>query len=341
MPSNTAAWLPEKQARPFQIKPAPIGAPSQGEILIKNHVIGVNPIDGKNQQYAIHNLTYPVVMGGDVAGEVVSVGPGVTAFQPRDRVIGTASWLAHGRNDMGGFQEYTVLEAVLSCRIPAAMSYEAAAVVPLCFSTAAAGLFQDEYLGLRLPAEPRRESVNQTLLVWGAASCVGCNAVQLAAAAGYEVVATASPKNFDMVRGLGAARVLDYRSPSVVAGLVTAFEGRTLAGVLDCIGGPAPGGLILEVLARIEGGNKFVATVTPGFPETPEGVTSKHIFSLAIRSNAVGPAVWGDFLSRALASGSFVPAPEPFVVGRGLESVQAGVDYLAKGVSAQKVIVTL
>lgn len=341
MASNSAAWLPEKQARPFQVKPAPMGVPLDGQILIKNHAIGINPIDGKNQQYAIHNLTYPVVMGGDVAGEVVSVGPGVADFANGDRVMGTASWLAHSRNDMGGFQEYTVLEAVLSCRIPDAVSYESAVVVPLCFSTAAAGLFQEDYLDLQLPTEPPRPSNGQTLLVWGGASCVGCNAIQLAAAAGYEVVTTASARNFALAERLGAARVLDYQSPTVVADLVRAFAGKTLAGVLDCIGGPRAGTPILEFLAQIGAGNKSVATVTPGFPECPEGTRSKHIYSLSIRGNHVGPAVWKDYLPRALANGSFVPAPEPFVVGKGLESVQAGVDHLSKGVSAQKVIVTL
>ncbi|ETS79058.1 hypothetical protein PFICI_08911 [Pestalotiopsis fici W106-1] len=341
MASNTAAWLPEKQARPFQVKPAPMGVPLEGQILIKNHVIGINPIDVKNQLWAVHNLTYPVVMGGDVAGEVVSVGPSVTSFSKGNRVIGTASWLAHGRNDMGGFQEYTVLEAVLSCKIPDTLSYETAGVVPLCFSTAAAGLFQQDYLNLQLPTEPARASNGQTVLIWGGTSSVGCNAIQLAVAAGYEVITTASAKNFGLVEKLGASRALDYQSPSVVADLVRVFEGKTLAGVLDCVGGPRAGTPILELLAQINGGNKFVATVTPGFPETPEGTLSKHIYSLSIRGNNVGPAVWKDFLPHALASGSFVPAPEPFVVGKGLESIQAGLDHLSKGVSAQKVIVTL
>lgn len=58
-------------------------------------------------------------------------------------------------------------------------------------------------------------------------------------------------------------------------------------------------------------------------------------------SNFVGKAVWEDFLPLALESGSFVPAPEPLVVGTGLETLQKAVDVQREGMSAQKVVVLL
>lgn len=63
--------------------------------------------------------------------------------------------------------------------------------------------------------------------------------VQLAVAAGYEVITTASAHNFDYVKKLGASQVFDYNSPTVHEDLLKAFESKTLAGVMDCIGAPA------------------------------------------------------------------------------------------------------
>ena len=60
-----------------------------------------------------------------------------------------------------------------------------------------------------------------------------------------------------------------------------------------------------------------------------------------IKDNQVGKAVYEDFLPGALKAGTFVPAPEPWVVGKGLESLQGAVDLVQKGVSAKKVVVSL
>lgn len=88
-------------------------------------------------------------------------------------------------------------------------------------------------------------------------------------------------------------------------------------------------------------GNKFVATASGPPKELPDGVESKFIFGTSLKDNAVGPAIWGEFLPKALAIGSFVIAPEAEVVGKGLESVQSGLDVLKNGVSAKKIVITL
>lgn len=68
---------------------------------------------------------------------------------------------------------------------------------------------------------------------------IGSSAIQLAVAAGYEVIATASPKNFDYVRKLGATQVFDYYDEAIVANLIKAFEGKTSASALAIPGGSA------------------------------------------------------------------------------------------------------
>lgn len=109
------------------------------------------------------------------------------------------------------------------------MAYEDAAVLPLALSTAACGLFQKDQLGLEYPSATAKPT-GKTLLVWGGSTSVGSNAIQLAVAAGYDVIATASPRNFDYVKGLGAGQVFDYNSSTVVADIVAALHGRTIAG---------------------------------------------------------------------------------------------------------------
>ncbi|KAL4807423.1 zinc-binding oxidoreductase CipB [Aspergillus unguis] len=341
--TNTAAWLTEAKAHPFQLKQAPTYTPQENEILIKNHAVAINPIDGSLQSKAWLPLNYPTILGQDVAGEVVQVGPNVTRFAPGDRVLGFAIGLATKRVQDSAFQTYTILQSSMASEIPGDISYEDAAVVPVGLATASAGLFQDGCLNLRLPTEPRQKQVGaggEVLLVWGGAGSVGSNAIQLGVAAGYEVVTTASPRNLEYVRRLGASYVVDYNSASVVEELVQVLEGKTLAGAMDCVGFGATGSTV-EVVARASG-KKVVATVKGGF-EVPEGspVTVKNLIAFTIKDNGVGKAVYEDYLPKALKAGTFVPAPGPLVVGKGLESVQAAVDRLAQGTSAQKVVVSL
>ena len=103
--------------------------------------------------------------------------------------------------------------------------------------TAAAALFEPDQLGLALPpatSVPTPEP-GSTVLVWGGSTSVGNNAVQLAAAAGHRVLATASPRNDALVRGLGAAEVVDYRDPprwrrSSPPSTATRWPGRSRSG---------------------------------------------------------------------------------------------------------------
>ena len=340
MAANTAAWLNEAKAKPFEVKSAPTWTPGENEVLVKNHAVAVNPIDMALQSFALFPIKYPTILGQDVAGEVVAVGPNVTSLKPGSRVLGHAVGMATQREQDNAFQAYTILQTNMVSEIPDSVSYEDASVVPLATSTASCGLFQDAFLNLQYPTSPAAKHTGKTLLVWGGASSVGGNAVQLAVAAGYDVIATASPKNFEYVKKLGATEVYDYSSQTVVADLIKAFEGKTIAGAYDAAGSAAWAS-VQEVVAKSTG-DKFIATVKRGFPEPPEGVKMNNVFGTTIKDNAVGKAVYNDFLPKALKAGTFVPSPEPLIAGKGLESVQAGLDLYQKGgISAKKVVVSL
>ncbi|OBT66456.1 hypothetical protein VE03_03697 [Pseudogymnoascus sp. 23342-1-I1] len=346
-PTNTAAWLNAEKATSLTVGPAPYTSPSPTEFVVRNHALGINLVDWAIQGMGSDLfawLQYPHILGSDVAGEVVEVGSSITRFKPGDRVIGLAMGLTSGHTH-GAFQAYSLLSENLTSAIPNSVSYTQAAVIPLAISTAACGLFQKDYLGLQHPTVPPKPT-GETLLIWGGATSVGCNAIQLAVAAGYEVISTSSPKNFDYLRGLGASAVFDYASPTVTADILAAFKGKKSAGAV-AIGGVDPAvnnGIAKACLDVVDGseGRKFVAMAVHFDPkQLPEGVGAKFIFGSDLKDNEVGPAVFEHFLPKALEEGVFRCAPEPLVGGQGLESIQGAFALGQKGVSAQKVVVTL
>lgn len=372
MPTNTAAWIPAKHAR-LQVGPAPYPTPGAEQVVVRTRAVAINPLDWIIQVEGTLNLgwlRYPTVLGSDVAGEVVEVGAAVTRFQVGDRVLGHAVGSDKDTNNPaeGAFQHHTVLLERMTAPIPAAMSYEDAAVLPLGVSTAASGLFQTTHLGLRHPSADATPT-GETLLVWGGSTSVGSNAVQLAVAAGYEVVTTASPRNAAYVRGLGASEVFDHHSATVVPDIIEAFSGRTLAGAIAM--GETGAASCVRIAGRVPG-KRFVAVATPPVSFARLGdddrrrtehlrvgarlvgtnvalqvgarsrrVRVRYIFGTSLKSNEVGTAVYRDHLPQALASGRHVAAPRPTVIGHGLQDLQHAMDLQRAGVSATKLVVTL
>ncbi len=364
MATNTAAWIGAKGAR-LEVKPAPYMPSRQNEIVIKNHAVAINPLDWIIQvagNVAYRWIKYPSVLGSDIAGEVVEVGSAVTRLTVGDRVLGHAVGTDKDRNNPaeGAFQIYTVVLAHMAAPIPSTMPYERAAVLPLALSTAACGLFQKDQLALQYPSATPKPT-GKTLLIWGGSTSVGANAIQLAVAAGYQVITTSSPRNFDYVKDLGAAQVFDYNSKTVVNDIIKAFEGKTTAGALAIGTGSAEP--CADVL-RACNGNKVLSMASPAvsfengmtFQVFRKLVSSnvslqlktrmsrihrKFIFGTTLKRNEVSKVVYEDFLPDALAEGRYVPAPDPAVAGNGLECVQSGLDIQMKGVSAKKVVVSL
>ncbi len=371
MTKNTALWLNAKRAD-FIVGPAPSTEPLAGEIVVRVRAIAVNPMDRLVRSVGdliTPWLEYPFIAGSDVAGEVAAVGAGVTRFAIGDRVVGYAAGADKGhRAAEGGFQTYVVLKDYMTSPLPDTLSFEAASVLPLALSTAASALFERDYLALdRLSATPAANG--KTLLIWGGSTSVGSNAIQLAVAAGYDVITTASPRNFDYVTKLGARQVFDYNSKNVVADIIKALRGRNLAGALAVGQGSAL--KCIKILGACEG-NRFVAMTNPpaSFDHVPagtsrllrliptlarvmigglsatiearrNGVKTRMVWGSALLNSDVGPMIFETFLPSALKDGRFVAAPEPLVVGSGLGAISEALDRQLAGVSARKLVVTL
>ncbi len=372
MPTNTAAWINAAHAT-LEVGPAPYTPPGDDQIVIRNHAVAVNPLEWIIQvagNLAYRWLTYPTVLGSDVAGDVVEVGKAVTRFRVGDRVLAHAVGTDKDSNTgtEGGFQQYTVVLERLTCPIPDTLPFENAVVLPLGLSTAACGLFQTDLLGLRHPFA-NAEPTGETVLVWGGSTSAGSNAIQLATAAGYDVITTASPHNADYATSLGAVQVFDHHSPSVIPDIIAAFAGRKLAGAIAFGATSAPA--CVQIISRCTG-RKFVAMATPPVSfdiladehrrrsELPRliarlitsnvalqirsrtrGIGTKYIFGTTLKTNEVSTVIYRDFLPTALAEGRYHAAPEPMVAGHGLQEIQHALDIQRKGVSAAKVVVTL
>ncbi|KAI6081042.1 GroES-like protein [Hypoxylon rubiginosum] len=348
-PKNQAAWLPASKVTPLQIGPAPYTPPGPGQLVLKNSALGINSVDWAKQMLGdvlLGHIKYPIVLGVDVSGTVVEVGEGVKRFRVGDRVVGTAASITSSIAAEGGYQLYTVIREWLAAPLPEQISYEQASVLPLAILTASHGLFSPDYLALDLPAVPTRSgNTTRSVIITGGASAVGSTAIQLAVSAGYEVVSTASPKNFEYVKKLGATHVFDYHSETVIEDVCAAVKGRHLAGGYSIGDGSAD--LLAAVLAKHEGPttNKMIA-LAGGTNNESSNNTGVNVKFILIDPAAIGPDsvvshIYEDYLPLALAEGQFVPAPEPEVVGMGLEKIQDAFMIHMQGVSAKKIVVEL
>jgi NADPH2:quinone reductase len=194
--------------------------PEQGEVRVRVHAAGLNPIDYKVAPNGHPAWVYPFVLGVDVAGVVDAVGEGVTQWKAGDRVV------YHGNfTKPGGFAEYAVTTAHTMAAIPDGISDVEAAAFPCAGLTA--------YLALQ---RKMRVEAGQTVLIHAGAGGVGGFAIQLAKLFGAaQVMTTASPNHADYVKRLGADAVIDYRTENVSERVMALTGGRGVDIILNSL----------------------------------------------------------------------------------------------------------
>jgi NADPH:quinone reductase-like Zn-dependent oxidoreductase len=197
----------------IQITEVETPAPKDNEVLIKVHAASVNPLDGALMKARPHSLRILLGLrkpkdtrpGRDVAGEVRAVGRNVTRFKPGEEVFGLclrdpqdsgAGVWAHCH---GAFAEYTCAPEATSVLKPDGVTFEQAAAVPVAALTALQGLRDQGQI------QPGHK-----VLIHGAGGGVGTFAVQIAKWLGADVTGVTRTGNLDMVRSIGADRVIDY-----------------------------------------------------------------------------------------------------------------------------------
>ena len=371
-PSNEAAWQVEQCKPPLVVKPAPYTHPDPKQMVIKNSAVAINPLDWAKQHVGDKKwewIEHPFILGQDIAGEVVEIGSEISRFKVGDRIIAHAVgfYLYGNRAAEGGFQLYTIVREHMASPVPDSMSFEKACVIPMACSAASCALFQKPFLALDYPTAPPAAKNGQFVAITGGSTAVGSNAIQLARAAGYEVATTCSRHNFDHAKRLGASFVFDYSSPTCEADMAEALKGKKVAGAFAI--GPGSVEICVRVLGQLgDECRKFVVKASFPWPkDEPKndeeyweymkwvdgwnqsvskmaeeaGVETKYVEGAELGRNEVSKVVYEDFLPQALATGLYIAAPEPLIVGKGLKYIQEALELQKKGVSAKKVVVLL
>jgi len=211
--------------------------PGLSQILVRVHAAGLNPSDYGHRAFPLFLGPPPFTLGWDVSGVVEATGFGVTLFKPGDEVFGMLPY-PHG---VGSHAEYVTGPARAFANKPENIDHVQAGALPLAGLTAWQALNDTAHL-----------RAGQRVLIHGAGGGVGHLAVQIAKARGAYVIGTASARNHDLLRGLGADELIDYTETDFAA------VATDVDVVLNTVGGgdyPArslktlrPGGLLVSLL---------------------------------------------------------------------------------------------
>jgi NADPH:quinone reductase-like Zn-dependent oxidoreductase len=246
---------------------APRPLPGDGEVLVRVHAAGVNPVDWKIREGHLKEMlhhTLPLVLGWDVSGVVEALGANTTRLSVGDEVF--------SRPDIsrdGAYAEFIVIRESEVALKPKSIDHIHAAALPLAGLTAWQTLFDAGGL-----------SAGQRVLIHAAAGGVGSLAVQLAKWKGAHVIGTASEHNHEFLRKLGADQVVDHNTER--------FEEvvQPVDVVLDTMGGDTqerswkvlkPGGILVSVVsppsaeaASAHGVRQAFVFIKPSAPQLAE-----------------------------------------------------------------------
>ncbi|MDF0731611.1 zinc-dependent alcohol dehydrogenase family protein [Pseudomonas entomophila] len=224
MKDTMLAVVAESASVPLVVKRIARPQPGKGQVLLKVHAAGLNPLDTKIAAGVAGHARQPLpaVLGLDVAGTVIEVAPDVEHFAVGDEVFGMAGGIGGAQ---GAMAEYMAVDARLIAPKPRRLSMAEAAALPLVFITAWEGLVDRANVGEGL-----------RVLIHGGAGGVGQVAVQLARARGAEVYATGAAGSLAFIHALGATAI-DYRAETHEDYVQRCTDGEGFDIVYDTVGG--------------------------------------------------------------------------------------------------------
>lgn len=290
---------------------AKVSLPELGadQVLVKVAATSINPIDWKLREGYLKQMfpwSFPIILGWDVAGEIVEVGQKVKDYHVGDRIFARPE-----TTRFGTYADYTIVDTNLLAPLPESIAFTEAAAVPLAGLTALQALFDHGSL-----------KAGEKVLIHAGAGGVGTYAIQLAKNAGAYVITTASPRNHELVKKLGADEVIDYHTTDFEEALtdidlvfdtmggeiqkksfsvlkehgrlisVLSIEDETLAATKQIEAKAIwlrTNGEQLSELAKLMADGKLVSVIGETFPLTRQGVYDAH--ALSETHHAVGKIV--------------------------------------------------
>ncbi|KAH9925013.1 GroES-like protein [Epithele typhae] len=345
MSTQKALLLPAKGSS-WELGQSPIPKPAADEVLVKISATALNPVDWKIRKHGYFVAEYPFVSGTDGAGVVEEVGAGVTTLAKGDKIF----FQGYFTNPKATFQEYCVVPAEITAKIPDGFTSDQVASIPLGLATVVTGLWNHDpqaagtsSVGFPAPWEDGglTRFAGTPAFILGGSSSVGQYALQMARLAQFSpIVTTASPRNAAHLRTLGATHVLDraLAPAAALAALAQATAGAPPALVYDAISSPETQALGYAALAP---GSALVVTLPDRVPAELKAADRSVVGVFgnvhAPQNRAVGVEMYRR-LPGWLESGELVPNAVEVVPG-GLAGIPEGLDRLeANKVSAIKLI---
>jgi len=185
----------------LKIADVPVPAVSEGKVLVAVHASSINPFDTVIREGYMKDmipLTFPVTLGGDIAGVITEVGDGVSELKVGDKVYGQANVVA---GNSGAFAEFAVTAAGQLATTPKDLDFDQAASLPLVGVSALQGIIDHIHL-----------QSGQKIFIHGGAGGIGSMAIQIAKHLGAFVATTATGEGVAFVKSLGADEVIDYKA---------------------------------------------------------------------------------------------------------------------------------
>jgi NADPH:quinone reductase-like Zn-dependent oxidoreductase len=210
--------------------------PAQGEVLVRVHAVSLNPIDWKMRSGAAKErfpITFPAILGRDVAGIVAKLGDGVEGFKVGDRVFA----LSHAT-----YAEFCVVKASDLALIPEGLEITTAGAVPLVSVT-----------GDQLIRRGAKVQAGQTIILTGALGSVGRCALFAALEIGAKVIAGVRKKQMDEALALGATAAIDTDDDKSIASV----------GVVDAVADTINHDVAAKLIAKVKSGGNFGSVLGP------------------------------------------------------------------------------
>ncbi|HWC42993.1 MAG TPA: NAD(P)-dependent alcohol dehydrogenase [Actinomycetota bacterium] len=315
-------------AETLELRDVPRPAPADGEVLVRVRAAGLD----RGVWHVMTGLPYMVrlvvptmglrrpkapIRGMDLAGQVEAVGRDVTRFRPGDAVFG---W-----TQGGSYAEYAAVPSDQLVPMPANLSFEQAAAVPISGLAALQGI-----------RDVGEVQAGQRVLVIGAAGGVGSFAVQLAKAAGAHVTGVAGTTQAELVRAIGADEVIDYTREDVTDGsrhwdLILDTAGhRSLSRLRRAL---SPAGTLVIVGSEVKG------RLLGGFDRQLRAVALSRVVGQRLRMLSSTPRRDDlDTLRRLLEAGKVTPLLDRTFP---LDQVRQAIGHLLAGGGRGKIVITV
>ncbi|KAG7571181.1 hypothetical protein FFLO_00854 [Filobasidium floriforme] len=242
IPGKMRALVEDQSGKTASIQEVALPELEENDILVKVAYVAQNPTDWKHA--SIPGLSVPgAIIGCDFSGTVVtipSICPNPNKLQVGDKIAG----MVHGGKfpTKGSFAQYLRVPSDTCWKVPESVGLRDAPVYGVGFITAAGVLYRRQ----KHEYPPAKIEGDHWYLVYGGSTAVGMFAVQLAKLAGYKVIATASPKNFDLVKSYGADEVVDYKDADHASSEIKRITNNTLSIGLDTISEKGSFGIALN-----------------------------------------------------------------------------------------------